>query len=530
MQVEIEYRVPFSSGPLSGHGRIPLPQSDLTVTQLRWRLQLPEPFQLKPTTSGTTFGSPTIGWRQRLLGPLGLAAGQPGFWPLWSLLGGVEGPASDRLPQPETSFRESLLSETVLDGFRVEQRSLPFTLNELQIEVWNASQAHRLGWMLLLVAFLLTAVIRRMVRQASLSAVAGWVAVSGIAAILVNDAWAVPWGGIFLGSLMGLVLPTWISIPRFTEAYDPGTVEKSRILVGASAVLLLVLSAYPHEGFAFQEERLERLPSTSASAPLVGDATAPEFDVLVPVTSGTPTYDETPVVYYSQEFLQHGRATSATLNGDPPYLLRAVDYRITTDFQWRPRVMAHFDVLLLNRETIRRIALPLKGIAIEDAAPCRVNGRPATVIPLRDASGLVIEIPEQVLGQSTVPESDATDSAIQIELSFRAPAGDLQKLRRARFGIPVILSSSAELKGAAASLETTAISGFGALALDREAGVMRRELGAVGVLSIDGNRTLAENSAASDVVPVQAVTWVDVHPLQLEFRSRLTFDTRPDLE
>ncbi len=565
--IEIEYRVPFSHSLLRGTGTIPLPQSQLPAASLRWSVELPDSYRLGSSTSGTSLGFRETGWRQRLLGPLGLAPAEPAFWPFGT---GSHSKDNDATPEPanrKTSAEESTTDAAAVDAadsaadttgetttaeppdatLHVETRSVSFTAGELKLEILRHDKTQHLGWVLL-VAALLTTTFMPSIPFLSHSLIRpGWVIATALVAALVPEALAVPCGGLFLGSFAGTLLPSRFPLRR---VWGPGVsqpIGSTQMLAGAAAPLMVIALLATGDTFAYQPVANRGVAATVAAetGPVAksdaepksaaGSKTAqvPAYDAMIPIRSGEPTLEETPVVYVSSALLSRWRATRTPSPETPPYLLREASYSIAADYLSRPRVTAIFDVVRPDPAAARQIVLPLRGIAFDDGTSCRVNGRKATVIPMRDDAGIMIDVADSVSG--ALPEDGPGDpgpgdfesnSLLRIELSFRPRSGDQRTSRRIEFEIPPLLSSVVDMGTFPAGIEPAVLNARGAGAPKNNEDFIQTELGPVARLEVDWSdapQGAGNGAMAADL----ALSSVELHPRRLQVRTRLSFRTNP---
>ncbi|MGD9855513.1 MAG: hypothetical protein AB7U20_11255, partial [Planctomycetaceae bacterium] len=531
--VEVEYRVPFSQSFLRGSGSIPLPDSQFSIASLRWQLRLPRTFRLCSTTSGTSLGLAPLGWRQRLMGPLGLAPGKSACWPFSTRLAPENDPVLQERPSQDASAGDATTPGAHDNGDRIASRSVAYAADELKLETWREDTARHLGWVLMLAGFLTTGCSRRMPGSRTHRVRSGWTACTGLAAGLVPDVLAIPCGGLFLGSLTGMLIPRWLPLQQWMGRPELPSVGSTRTFVGAAAPLLVLALVTGSHTFAFQNGASDTSTGVPPGRAVDADALSPTYDVLIPVRTERPTLEETPVVYVSPALLSRRKPTSALPAEPPPYLLRDASYVVTADYQSRAQIAAVFEVVVLNPESARRIALPLNGIVIDEDIPCRVNGRIATVIPLRDGAGILVEVPS--VKWLPLPE-DAADSPpagdheaaslLRIELSFRPRPSGEGTSRRIHFQIPPLLSSVAELRGFPPAIEPTSVKSLGASVPSDDARVFRTELGPVADFEVDEHRS-SQQSPRRAIVPDAAASWIDVHARQLSVRTRASFHTNP---
>lgn len=529
-EIELEYRTDSSHSLLSEFAEIPLPRSVIQPSSIQWKLHLPPSFRLGPGTTGSSFEHSKVGWMQRLIGPLGRDSGRTANRLLSENDQVASASFSSNESRAETSA--SLVESIAADSSKLHLRSVPFSATTLRLEMWKGDTSQRIGWCLLIASCLAIGLIRLTFSKhcchisllLSLSA--------GILTVLVPDTYAIPCGGLFIGTLSGMLLPQNFWQHRMTkETTTIGSTRRSPVMTATPILVLIVVLGIVSQAGAFQ-----KLTAGPSSTPSVAEDNEPVVsvdlvNVLIPIKSEPPTLDATPVVYVSSSLLEKWHAVRRSVVRSPDYLLRDAEYAVTFDQRPFPRMKAVFDVVLLNPST-NQIRLPIDGIAFDGDNACRINGKGATVIPLRSGHGISVDLSD--FSAPSLPATGKTDSltspdpsfgpsgpqVMRIELNCRLRGSTAEKAQQVDVAIPQLLSATALLTLKSADESELRVHRLGRNAHDQGSHQSFVELGPVLRLQIDSPSSEPFND---EWLPGSALSSVTVHPQHLNIESRLQF-------
>ena len=530
--IQLEYRTPFIQSLLTGETDVPLPQSEIIASSIQWQLHLPPSYRLSPETSGTSTGRPHVNWTQRLIGPFGRSDVHSSNNPV------IE-------PEPrEALVVSSNATDSIIDEGEYSDpgqrytRSVSFSEPTLHLSIWKDDVSKRLGWMLFVASCATIGLLRLTYSTRNLWIVSFLTLAAAIMAAVVSDSYAIPCGGLLLGLITGMLLPQELwQRPQTAISSRSGSTGRWPALFGAT-LSLLVLELH----LVSRVEAFQQLSVPPTLSPITNDDRPPDersfnVDVLIPIKSGQPTLDDTPVVYVTSELLKRWDRYGESQHNSPRYLIREAKYGITFDQRPFPRMQAVFDVVLLDLAT-SQIRLPLDDIAIDGENACRVNGQAATIIPLRSNLGVSVDI--SALSPAPLPLNDDIDtppetrasagsdrpSVLRVELQCHLRTLETAALPPVNIPVPRVLSSIAHLTLKTASFQEPSVDRFGSTTIDRDSQRLVIELGPVQRLQInwpDGD------SRTGSFVPDSAVSSVIVHPQRLRVESRLVFVSRPKM-
>ena len=517
-EFEVRYRVPASRRQSSVRRSIPVvfPILDVEVRGLEWQIDAPASSGLTecPLESAVWSGDHSLSWTGRIFGPLARDPSQTPFNPFsradWSLL----------FSSGDESRRPNSIRAAGPDTVILRASTIP---ENLQLELWDRERARSLSWIALILGLASITVVRwKQFRRAGLMEAALALGCLLFAA-LAPVAFASIAGGAFVGCVIGCLTPRkWLARKDLLFPLDRVDVSKSRAMSVAGAVVIAVWLISRPAGFA-QDAPM----SADLEEPFSGDSQVNEepADVLLPeaATEFEPSSSDaaTERGYLHERRIPQFLAWRRANRPNPEYLLSAAMYSLSSDP--RPRIHAEFDVLIFATRSPVRVSLPLRNVIFQSVDDCRVDGRPATIQPAADSDSFLVDVDPVSSPSDSEPTTDPQALArreSKIELWFTPESvgedGDWE------IGLPMIADAGLVLpEGISPTrLTPTPVSNSGTS--DQEAGARLWQIGLSDVLRMSGESAV-ETGAESVFGPVaEAVSLVEVHPLRLRVRTRLT--------
>lgn len=400
-QIELEYRIPVEQGFFSDRRRVVFPQIRETVLQFEWKVAVPPevrwdalPAQLAGGTAGISGH-----WSRRVLGPLGRSEGAF-FNPLqlasWAnLLSSSAATVHDAPQRSGAPWTPSGWTMLTLTGGELPEA--------FEFSVWDAQRLRALEWIALFSCALVGLVVR--LRQASWRMPAAiWSSgVCLIAAVVAPPTVAGIPGGGFFGCMVAILFPrNWLARLPLGGPADEGlsfgstaTIQNAAVGLLAGAVLLTAIRA------SAQEPRPVEGPAADAAAKVTGTSDAPpaeEFPVLIPVNAELEPSKRIPVVYVTQELIDHLKSLAHPPQTEPAYLITSVDYRGAVDAQEAVMLRATMTIAVLASTPEVDVHLPITNANLATPEDCLVDGVPHPVASAPDRPGLLLQLPGAASG------------------------------------------------------------------------------------------------------------------------------------
>lgn len=368
-QLLLEYRTSASPGWIVSRDEIVFPQLNCVVTDFAWHLVLNAERMLYrlPLTAASTPRQQIRSW-ERFIGPLARHSEETWFNPFrradWqALINGSSTTSGARVPN---------------DIWLVAAQIPP----RLTMKTWDLDVAHGLGWCGLLGVLALGVALRR---ARSHQFRRNWIYASGVflvTSLFVAEPYAPVAGGMFLGSVLAILVPRRFAIGRDWLSLRRGAGRSSRgePMVIASSMLIIGLTG---------------------SVIVISQDAHPPISInyfLVPGTNRTRVaFDATARFAWN--------SWKESVDG-PAWLLTACEYQLLSDPEGPPRMSGNFRFAVFDRKSRPTLRLPLAGVSL-DIIEGVIDGQPVRLIPASDRSGFILPLPEQL--PAPIPRVDSTE-------------------------------------------------------------------------------------------------------------------------
>ncbi|WP_437201904.1 hypothetical protein [Planctomicrobium sp. SH664] len=334
---------------LSSKNRIPLPQIGLPYELIDWELELPEENHLVSFgMPGALMGAPPpTNWTRRFFGPLGRGATEGFFNPLsasdWHVL----------LDGQQTAAAASQPLQ------RIYHLQVPGNAQTAEFVAWNEPRNRGYAWGALLGCLLLGSAARMFNLNHVRRLTPVWLALLALAAVILPSVWSAILGGMFVGSLISILLPR-----RFIQRTD--FLARTRIPAPARQVIAGLL--------------------------IGGLATLARADAPEPISQAAAGLPASPAA--------------------PTSLIRAARYELRRRFPVAS-VHATLEVLVKGGTPEVLVRLPARDITLPPGAQCLVDGAPTEMLPLSTGDAFVVRI------ETPLSLQDGADwESHQIEFDF----------------------------------------------------------------------------------------------------------------
>ncbi len=518
-EFEVRYRTPASDDGARLRRTVPIvfPELDRDVQQFTWRLDLPASTELTrcPVDSAVWEGARELSWMERVFGPLARDARKARFNPFdgshWSLLWGRD-EQSPRSSSPNSSI--PIIVQTV--AFPADGK----------LELWNRDRSRSLAWLAMFTVMTAIAGLRWLQAKRSGAISAFLVVACLLIAVLAPVYYAPIAGGAFVGAIIGSLTPRkWLVRRDLLSRLGPRTGTHSSIARAsqiASAVLLAVGMSQQTAGLA-----QETTPAaTTASDSVESQPRWDDVDVLLPPdeSSGEPIdFPEGDRGYLHERWWPDFLEWRNREHPRPAYLLSTASYTLTDPT--RGKIHAQFSVLLLKPDAPVRVSLALRGVSFESADDCRVDGQPAVLRPAADSQSYLVEIAPRRATADGASQEDAESNAYRnatVEVWFTPIA--IEDHSEWTIGLPRIADSRLILPQSISDRRIEPSPVRLAPPQDATAEMSYWSIGFTDTLRVRSRPSAAdtERDEPSTDVKAEAVSLVEVHPLKLRVRTRLT--------
>lgn len=517
------------SAPLRRQLHIPLPRWNVPVEQLAWTVHLPPDRAVLNTSLSSAVWIPeaAVPWTQSVFSPLTRDAGVPRFDPLspdhWRALG-------RGLIEPEIGPTSS---GTAKEQSFISRGPPP---DSLLLEIWNVRDATSLAGVVLFAALILVAALRRVDWSRWAQAACAAAAAALLAALAVPACYVPLAGGLFVGLLVGMLLPaSWIARRDVLDGWRAVSERASRHASGPVAVASLLLAWLACHPPAQSQDTATPPTSDSIRAATAETGSpagtntdeartlAPEpagdvgaFDVLIPYVGA----ETGPVGYLARTHLQRFRDWYVARHSRPAYLLRSARYELDPDDAAVMRV--EIDLVVLSSDSRVPVMLPFGDVVLRNPDDCLVDGQREQIRPAISGNGIVVEVDgASVPADRISPAAGGGDLAdvfrtTSLTLWLRAVSADPESTGPISFSVPPILDTQLVLP---AGDERRPDRSYGAAIVD-DAGRRRYRLGMIDHLRLRPDDAEFAPGANADVA-VHAVSMIEVHPLRMQVRTEL---------
>ncbi len=433
----------------------PIPQTNATVLEFRWRFGLSPDLKLGRVPEGTSLVAPmpAAHWTTRFFGPFGRGAAAP-FLPWntesWKRVFALE-------PSPTSTISPASEDEFFPAGWPLyETRSLAAP-NELRLHLWKRDAAERWGWIAVLGSLIAGFVLRiagyAHRRQVGLI----WLLLSLLAAGLLPMPWAMLAGGCVAGTFIAFMFPRRFLVrsqqpadvvpPGSTATFDhrPGM---SMLLWGLLGISWLLFAGQRLSPQIFGQE----VPSPPTETPPTARGNSAKFDVMIPVKDPRHAEEAATVVYVDRPFLERLKQAQPERPEAETYLISSANYEATVDPQGAVDITATFQVAVLSPRQSVKILLPFENAFLGGPDHCLVDGVPHSVLSDSVGKGYVVELAARRLKpiplRPAVAEKAGLDgpakSALethQIQLNLHGPSLPIAAGGRYALSVPPIAAS-----------------------------------------------------------------------------------------
>ena len=355
--LSVVYSVDASEGTLLSETKIPVPElfsngSHTPAVALSSKIHLPVGLEFVEAATGplvASRGYKVSRW-QRLFGPLGRNTQSHWFRP-WS--------ARDWLDVFRGRPNDSTLAASQTELFH------PIAPTSIVIVLVRPGQALAIGWQLWWLALAVVTFVRSIRPRYWRRALAAIVTGLGLTTVLVVDAYALPVGGLFCGSLFAMLLPRFVIRKGLPTANDE--LDRSSTALLSSVVRVTVVTGI-----------------TVGSATHLLAAGEESIDVIVPRAEGEAlTNWASGPVYVRPETAALLKSQTAASG----YLIRGVNLSITPENSGID-VVAQYDVV--RKQSGAGVVIPLgEGIVVD---PDSVSVNSDSVTPLPVEAGIFVPV------------------------------------------------------------------------------------------------------------------------------------------
>ena len=486
LEFELQYESKLTHRWLGLEADVPLPTWDGLASSVGWQIDLPDVYRVGPSTIGGSLESTHLSrWNDRLFGPF----------------------ASEQSNGKVITNGKHL--RTVNGGIAI-----------LRLEAHHTRRMALFSVVSLLVGMLvmsLPSVGARFAQSRWLTT--GVLTTIACITILVPDELAKISGGLLMGVILGWLMA--LSWRRQRDVASSTILHSTRVRTTARVAVSILVAAFVsvigHHSFALQ-------PSDDVGPASLSTGRLDEIiQVLVPVDDAPQ--QQSPLVVYLQAD-DYERWNDQQSRDQPSSLIRSADYRVIDSEDLgddsHARVVAAFDIALLQPGEVRYIGLPIQNVLLDGVQPCLVNGESADALPQADGRGLLVDL--HSIDSLAGPLVKSEIGTLQIELRVRTELDPDSEPPLMNLEIPPVLNSQATFRVGDPDQPPIRVHRHGAMSPPRADGVWRIHLGGVDRLRVVES---ADHDHLDWLRPMTATTQVNLLPLRMQVVSELDFQVLP---